>query len=94
MRMLMIVVDDGKKEELEVLLRNSGVTGWTEIAGASGMGTTGPRLGSAAFPKTSAVLFTIVEDGRARTLAAELKSYCHECGERLKMASWAVEELL
>lgn len=94
MRMLMIVVDDGKKEELEVLLRNSGVTGWTEIAGASGMGTTGPRLGSAAFPKTSAVLFTIVEDERARTLAEEIKSYCAECGERLKIASWAVEELL
>ncbi len=94
MRMLMIVVDDGKKEELEVLLRKSGVTGWTEIAGASGMGTTGPRLGSAAFPKTSAVLFTIVEDERARTLAEEIKSYCTECGERLRIASWAVEELL
>ena len=94
MRMLMIVVDDGKKEELEVLLRRSGVAGWTEIAGASGMGTTGPKLGSAAFPKTSAVLFTIVEDEKARSLAAELKSYCAECGERLKIASWAVEELL
>ena len=94
MRMLMIVVDDGKKEELEVLLRRSGVAGWTEIPGALGMGATGPRLGSAAFPKTSAVLFTIVGDERARALAAELKTYCAECGERLKIASWAVEELL
>ena len=90
----MIVVDDGKKEELEVLLRNSGVAGWTEIAGASGMGTTGPRLGSAAFPKTSAVLFTVVEDEKARSLTADLKSYCTECGERLRITSWAVEELL
>ena len=94
MRMLMIVVDDGKKEELEVLLRKSGVAGWTEIAGASGMGTTGPRLGSAAFPKTSAVLFTVVEDEKARSLTADLKSYCTECGERLRITSWAVEELL
>ena len=94
MKLLMIVVDDGKKEELEVLLRKSGVPGWTEIAGASGMGTTGPRLGSAAFPKTSAVLFTLVEDEKARSLADEIKSYCVECGERLKIASWAVEELL
>lgn len=90
----MIVVDDGKKEELEVLLRKSGVAGWTEIAGASGMGTTGPRLGSAAFPKTSAVLFTVVEDERARSLTADLKTYCVECGERLRITSWAVEELL
>ena len=94
MRMLMIVVDDGKKEELEVLLRRSGVSGWTEIAGASGMGTTGPRLGSAAFPKTSAILFTIVEDEKARSLAAEIRSYCSGCEERLRMTSWAVEELL
>lgn len=94
MRMLMIVVDDGKKEELEVLLRRAGVEGWTEIAGASGMGTTGPRLGSAAFPKTSAVLFTILADEKARTLADELRAYCAGCGERLKIASWAVEELL
>ena len=94
MRMLMIVVDDGKKEELEVLLRRSGVAGWTEIPGALGMGATGPRLGSAAFPKTSAVLFAMVGDEKALSLAAELKSYCSECGERLKMASWPVEELL
>ena len=94
MRMLMMVVDDGKKEELEVLLRKAGVPGWTEIPGVRGMGATGPRLGSAAFPKTSAVLFTIVEDERARTLADEIRSYCVECGERLKIASWAVEELL
>lgn len=90
----MIVVDDGKKEELEVLLRRSGVAGWTEIAGASGMGTTGPRLGSAAFPKTSAVLFTVVEDERAHSLTADLKTYCADCGERLRITSWAVEELL
>lgn len=90
----MMVVDDGKKEQLEVLLRRSGVSGWTEISGASGMGATGPRLGSAAFPKTSAVLFTIVDDEKARSLAADLREYCTDCGERLKMASWAVEELL
>ena len=94
MRMLMLVVDDGKKEELEVLLRKSVVSGWTEISGASGMGTTGPRLGSAAFPKTSAVLFTVVDDEKARSLAADLKLYCAHCSERLRMTSWAVEELL
>ena len=94
MRMLMLVVDDSKKEEVEVLLRKAGVAGWTEISGASGMGTTGPRLGSAAFPKTSAVLFTVVDDEKARSLAADLKTYCVECGERLRMTSWAVEELL
>ena len=90
----MIVVDDGKKEELEVLLRRSGVAGWTEIPGAHGMGTTGPRLGSAAFPKTSAVVVTLVDDEEAPRIAAELRSYCSECGERIRMVAWGAEALL
>ncbi|KAA0253070.1 hypothetical protein FBQ97_19860 [Acidobacteria bacterium ACD] len=94
MKMLMIVVDSGKKEELEVVLRNAGVPGWTEIADASGMGTTGPRLGSAAFPKTSAVIFTLLPPDRVGPLAADLRSYCADCGERLKMVAWDVAEVL
>ncbi len=58
--MLMIVVDEAKKEELEVFLNHSGVEGYTELSHAAGMGSTGPRLGSRAFPKSSAVVFSMV----------------------------------
>ncbi len=92
MKMLMIVVDGEKKEELEVVMRGAGVPGWTEIPGAAGMGTTGPRLGSAAFPKTSAVIFTLLPPEHLARLVADLKAYCHGCGERLTMAAWDVEE--
>ncbi len=51
MKLLMIIVDDGKKEELEVLLNRAGVAGCTEIPRATGMGTTGPRLGSRRLPE-------------------------------------------
>ena len=94
MKLLMVIVDDDKKEELEVVLRRSGVTGYTELRHASGVGTTGPRLGSAAFPKTSAVIFTFVEDDAAPRLAQELRSYCSECGERVRMVTWGVEEVV
>jgi len=65
MKMLMIVVDESKKEELEVFLNRSGVEGYTELTHAAGMGSSGPRLGSRSFPRTSAVVFTMLRrEGR------------------------------
>lgn len=92
-RLLMLIVDEDKKEELEVLLNRLGVVGYTEIPRALGMGSTGPRLGSRAFPKTSAILFTVVAEEKLTDTVAEIRSYCADCGERLKMIVWSVEEV-
>lgn len=94
MKLLMLIVDEARKEELEVFLGRAGVAGYTELPGAVGMGTTGPRLGSRAFPKTSAVIFTFVEPEALDALVADLKAYCKECGERLRMVAWGVEAIL
>lgn len=90
----MFIVDAARKEELEVLLRRSGVAGYTEIPNASGFGTTGERFGSAAFPKTSAVVLTFVEDEDVPRIATELKAYCAECGERVRMVAWGAEQVI
>ena len=87
----MAVVDGGKKEELEVVLGRLGVPGWTELSGA-GSGTTGPSLGSAVFPRTSAVILSLLPDGEAVRVARELKSFCADCGERARVLTWAVDE--
>ncbi len=94
MKLLMLIVDETKKEELEVLLNRSGVVGYTEIPRAIGVGTSGPRLGSGAFPRTSAVIFTVLSDDSLERLVKEIKEFCAECGERLKMIVWGVEEVL
>jgi hypothetical protein len=94
MKMLMLIVDETKKEELEVFLNRVGVHGYTEIPRAIGMGTTGPRLGSRAFPNTSAVIFTVIEDEALTQLVADVRAYCRECGERLKMVVWGVEAVV
>ncbi len=93
MKLLMLIVDETKKEELEVLLNRSGVVGYTEIPRAIGLGTTGPRLGSRTFPHTSAVIFTVLEEAALAQLAADIRAYCRECGESLKMIVWGVEEV-
>ena len=92
-RLLMLIVDESRKEELEVFLNRVGVVGYTEIPRAIGFGTTGPRLGSRAFPKTSAVIFTVLSVEALERLRGELREYCRDCGERLKMIVWGVEEV-
>jgi hypothetical protein len=92
-KLLMIVVDEAKKEELEVVLEEAGVVGYTEIPRTVGMGVTGPRLGSRAFPRTSAVIFTILTPEALDGLRAKIRSFCAHCGERLKMVAWDVEEV-
>ena len=94
MKLLMLIVDDDRKEELEVFLQRAGVVGYTELPGARGLGSTGQRLGSRAYPKTSAVIFTIVEPEMVESLVHQVHEYCADCGERLKAIVWNVEQVL
>lgn len=94
MKMVLIVIDESKKEELEVFLSRSGVIGYTELDRARGSGNTGLRLGSAAFPRTSAVFFTFVEAEALDRLLSGVDEFCDACGERLKMFSWDAERIL
>jgi len=93
MKMVMLVVEETRKEQLEVVLEQSGVAGYTELSRAAGRGTTGPRLGSRAFPRTSAVIFTVLSAEALAGLRATLRRFCEDCGERLKMIAWDVEEI-
>ncbi len=92
-KILMLVVEESRKEELEVFLDRAGVVGYTEIPHALGVGATGPRLGSRAFPKTSAVIFTVLPAEALAQLVEGLRAYCAECGERLKMLAWDAQDI-
>jgi nitrogen regulatory protein PII len=92
MKMLMILIDQEKREELEVFLSRSGVEGYTELE-ATGVGSSGPRYGSGAFPKTSAVVFSVVDEETLALLQQRLDAFCESCGEELKMIAWGVDRL-
>ena len=93
MKMLMIIVDESKKEELEVFLNRTGVDGYTEVSHAAGLGSSGLRLGSSAFPKTSAVVFTILSENALQELMQGVDRFCATCGEELRMVAWDAEVL-
>ncbi len=94
MKLLMIIVDTGCREELEVLLQREGVAGYTEIPNSHGVGSTGIRMGSGAHPKTSSVFFTVVGEGMVATLKERLCSYWDACDRHMKMIQWGVEEVV
>ena len=91
MKMVMMIIDERKREELEVFLGRSGVEGYTEISSAVGAGTTEPRLGSSAFPRTSSVVFSVLDDTALERLKAGVQEFCANCGENLKMFAWDAE---
>ena len=94
MKLLMIIVDSDCREELEVLFKHHGVTGYSEIPNAHGVGETGVRMGSRVDPKTSSIFFTVVEPDKAKPLKDGLCAYCDACDRDMKMIQWAVEEVV
>jgi hypothetical protein len=94
MKLLMIIVDTECREEVEVLFRHNGVTGYSEIPNAHGIGQTGIRMGSRAHPKTSSIFFTVVEAEQVEPLKKALCSYCEACERHMKMIQWGVEEVV
>ncbi len=93
MKMVMLVIDEARKEELEVVLEEAGVAGYTELSRAAGRGATGPKLGSRAFPRTSAVIFSVLSAEALEELRRTLRSFCEDCGERLRVIAWDVDEI-
>lgn len=93
MKLLMIIVDTECREELEVLFRRNGITGYSEIPNAHGVGQSGVRMGSRAHPKTSSIFFTVVESDQAVPLKKALCDYCDACEKNMRMIQWSVEEV-
>lgn len=92
-RMMVIVVDADVRGEVEVLLRKAGAHGYTELGPAVGWGDTGPRLGSGAFPGTSAVLFTVLDAEAESQVRIALAGFEEDESRRVRAYAWTVEEV-
>ncbi len=93
MKLLMIIVDTDCREEVEVLFQRNGVTGYSEIPNAHGVGASGVKMGSRAHPRTSSIFFTVVEVDQVEPLKKALCAYCDACDKNMRMIQWGVEEV-
>jgi len=94
MKLLMIIVESHCREELEVLLQRKGISGYTEIPGAHGIGKSGVRMGSRAHPDTSSIFFTVVEDDQVTDLKQTVRSFCDAAEKKMHLIQWKVEEVV
>lgn len=92
--MLMIIVESTHRDQVESVLTARQVKGLTEIPTVYGMGSTGLRLGSRAFPESSSIIFTVVEDGTADALVRAIDAACADCRGAMRMIVWRVEQML
>jgi len=92
-RMMLIIVDAAARGEVEVLLRKAGAHGYTELGPAVGWGETGLRLGSGAFPETSTVLFTVLDETDEAQVRVALAGFEEGESRRVRAYAWAVEEV-
>lgn len=76
MKLLMIILDETLRDEVEAVLEKSGVSGYSEIPMVLGEGTTGKKLSSRLHPGANSIVFTIVEDERLDALRAALLATC------------------
>jgi len=73
MKLLLIFVDSDHAADVERLLEQSDVPGYSEFPSVLGKGESGRKLGTRAFPGSSTLYFVALPDGTCKGLCDELK---------------------
>lgn len=93
MKLLLAIVDERFQAELEALLLASGAPGYSVVPRVTGTGVSGPKLGSGAYPHTSSIVLSVLDDGHAEALAERVRAHCRDCGERAHLLTLDVTQL-
>jgi len=91
MKLLMIVVDSNHKDDVERILEDHQVPGFTELPNVLGKGQTGRKFGNRAFPGSSTLYFTAVDENICKTLCADLKDLNDRAGKEEGLFAFALE---
>ena len=76
MKLLMIILDETVRDEVEAVLEKSGASGYTEIPMVLGEGLTGKRLSSRLHPGANSIVLSIVDDELLDAVRAALLATC------------------
>ena len=96
MKVLLIFVDSDHADDVERILDESEVPGYSAFPSVLGKGATGLKRGTRAFPGTSTLFFVALPDGRCEGLCERLKALQVQRGpeEGLKAYSLDTMEVL
>lgn len=94
MKMIMVVCPEKRREDIRGLINKSEVHAYTEMDDVTGVGETGKKLGTHAWPEKSLIIFTVVSDDKKDALMKALKD-CEKTlfpGEGMRAFVMPVEE--
>ena len=74
MKLLMVLVDSNHQEDVEKLLEDHQVPGFTSLPNVLGKGVSGRKFGSRAFPGSNTLYFAAVDETICPTLCGELRA--------------------
>lgn len=95
MKMVLMIVDAGHSDDIKAMLEDCDVPGYSEIPNVLGMGTTGKKLGSRAFPGSSTLFMLGLDEHCVEMLTEKLQKLRQSTGETegLKAFSFEIEEM-
>jgi len=76
MKLLMIILDQSVRDEVEAVLDRRGVRGYTEIPMALGEGLTGKKLSSRLHPGANTIVFTVIPAEQLAAVRSDLLAAC------------------
>ena len=96
MKLLLILVDSNHQKDVERVLDEHQVPGYSELPNVLGKGETGRKLGNRAFPGSSTLYFTAIGGDTCQTLCADLKALRERAGreEGLKVFTLDAEMVI
>ena len=96
MKLLMIFVDGAHADDVQTLLEEGEAAGFSRFPNITGKGTTGRKLGTRAFPGSSELFVTVIDEHRCTPFVSRLEELRNERGahEGLKVYCMEANELL
>ncbi len=98
MKLLMIILDESVKDDVEAILDRHGVKGYSEIPMVLGEGLSGKKLASRLHPGANSIVFTIINDNKLDEIKVDLMTTCTgslddpHCPKPIHIAVLNVEE--
>ena len=91
MKLLMILVDSNHQEDVENLLEDHDVPGFTELPNVLGKGRTGRKMGTRAFPGSSTLYFVGIGDEGCHGLCDRLKELQQQAGPEEGLKAYTID---
>lgn len=93
MKLLLIFVDSNHARDVEQLLDRYGVAGYSTFPNVLGKGQTGRKLGTRAFPGSSALYFVALPEGNCRGLCDQLRTLRDEKGPEEGLKAYTLDTM-